>query len=131
MVCGTCDVATINSKVDVIDIALEECCFTVNSKLDILLDPGCTPTVLTTDDIDGNGLITLDQPGNYCLAEDMTATVMITAHNVCLDLNWRELTGRVVIHIYSSRAPRPKNKIIFVIDGCYIAGATNYASHIN
>ena len=41
--------------------------------------------------------MTISTPGNYCLAMDMTATVSITAPNVCLDLNCRELTGRIII----------------------------------
>ncbi|MDZ4097290.1 MAG: hypothetical protein U1E13_01180, partial [Methylophilaceae bacterium] len=61
-------------------------------------DTACNATPLVDQNRDGAGFILLDTPGNYCLAMDMTATVSITAPNVCLCLNCRELTGTIEIY---------------------------------
>ncbi len=52
----------------------------------------CGPTVLSSSDVVA-GTITLSTPGNYCLSEDVTANVTISANCVTLDLNHRCLTG--------------------------------------
>src|SRR3990167_1268453 len=80
---------TIDSKIDVIDVELGNCCATVNSKLDILLDPGCIPTPIT-------GPTTITAAGSYCLCCDFTASttgIVIKASNVTLDLNSHTITG--------------------------------------
>jgi hypothetical protein len=105
------DVQAIESIVDNISSVLDECCFTSNSKLDILLDDSftieskidlilvgaaCEPTPITSAD-SVNNIVTLANSGNYCLSSDLTATVVITANNVTLCLNNRQLTGLIDI----------------------------------
>src|SRR3989304_7466988 len=55
-----------------------------------------TPTALTSSDV-SNGVLTLSESKSYHVAEDLTATVTITANNVFLNLNNRKLTGRIVV----------------------------------
>ncbi len=94
----------ISSKIDTIPgtitpelWSIESKAETISSKADILINyTGCESIPLRSSDIVG-GVITISTPGNYCLAMDMTATVSITAPNVCLDLNCRELTGNIII----------------------------------
>ena len=56
----------------------------------------CGPTVLTSGDVVA-GVITLSTAGNYCLSEDVTANVTISANCVTLDLNQRCLTGIITV----------------------------------
>ena len=78
------------ATVDIIESKVCE----IESALDLFA--GCMSTVLTSADIAG-GTITLDTTGNYCLSEDLTANVNITANCVSLDLNRRCLTGVISI----------------------------------
>ena len=58
----------------------------------------CLPTPLTQDDV-VNGDILLNIDGiNYCMAENITATIVITGNNVNLDMNDRVLFGVININ---------------------------------
>lgn len=66
----------------------------IQSKVDMLAL--CAPQPLTAEDIVG-GVITLDEPGCYCLSSDLTTDIVITASCVCLDLTERCLRGVISI----------------------------------
>ena len=93
---------TIESKEDQIESSvieiLDKTCHiesqqdTIESKIDEL--GACGFTSLTSADVSA-GAIALSTSGNYCLAEDITADITISASNITLDLNQRELTGTI------------------------------------
>ncbi len=95
----------ISSKIDTLPgqltpelLSIESKAEVISSKTDILVDyTGCESIPLRSPEDIVDGVITLNKSGNYCLAMDMAATVSITAPNVCLDLNCRELTGSIII----------------------------------
>ena len=56
------------------------------------------PVPLFQSDADAGGAITLSTAGlNYCLAENITATIFIIGANVTVDGNDRVLTGRIYV----------------------------------
>ncbi len=67
---------------------------TIESIIDskIISANSCASIALTSNDVIG-GAITLATPGNYCLAEDVTADIIITTTCIRLDLNDRCLRG--------------------------------------
>ncbi len=70
----------------------------IESKIDNLkfsfVDTPCAPIAITTADISG-GAVSITDSGNYCVAEDLTADILITATCVVLDINGRCITGIV------------------------------------
>jgi DNA polymerase-3 subunit gamma/tau len=94
------EVGVINGKVDTIDGVVDGIAVNVSavdSKIDQLIaGVGCDATGLAQADVVG-GALTLSTAGNYCLSENLTSTIYITADNVSLCLNDRELTGCVQI----------------------------------
>ncbi len=66
----------------------------IESTVDAIM--ACAPTVLSSSDV-VVGVITLNASGNYCLSEDVTANITISADFVTLDLNHRCLTGGISI----------------------------------
>ncbi len=57
----------------------------------------CASTGISSADISDDGIITISSSGLYCLSEDVTADIDITANCVALDLNKHCVTGVVTI----------------------------------
>jgi hypothetical protein len=81
-------------------------------------DFACGPIPLFQSDVDGDGEIKLTTTGlNYCLAENITGTIVITGGNVTVDGNDRVVTGRIVIDaanaIFKSAKVRPQAPVNF------------------
>ncbi len=96
-----CTVDAIESKVCVLEDDISILGETLCSKIEALDSAvealsACGSTALYQSDVMG-GVITINQSGNYCLAEDITGNIDITASCVSLDLNKRCLTGVISI----------------------------------
>ena len=95
---GTIDteLGVVNANLTIVDGIVDTIAagvVTLDSKIDELIaGVGCDATGLAQADVVG-GALTLSTAGNYCLSENITSTIYITADNVSLCLNDRELTG--------------------------------------
>lgn len=78
---------------ETVDIIQSKVCL-LESVMDVI--ENCSPIPITSADII-SGIITISTAGSYCLAEDLTATLTITADCVSVDLNNHCLTGVVSI----------------------------------
>lgn len=85
-----CITKRIGETVDIIESKICE----IDSTIDALM--ACGPTTLSSSDIVA-GAIILSTAGNYCLSEDVTANITISADCVSLDLNQRCLTGVISV----------------------------------
>ncbi len=87
----------IDSKVDIIEstneIILSKVC-QMDSQLDVIeskLDSPCAATVIMS------APTTISDPGNYCLANNVTGDITIDASDVNLDMNNRRVQGSIAI----------------------------------
>lgn len=81
---------------DALNTALTE----VNEIINQLASPGttCAATPISQVDFDLSQTYTIANPGNYCLTENCTGTIIITASNVTLDLNNFDLQTTTVVN---------------------------------
>ncbi len=100
IISSKCDsISTIANTIDGETWSIESKSEIISSQVDILVQKSaCESVPLHQSDIGAPGsTYTINSSGNYCLAENITGTINITAPNVCLDLNCRELTGILTI----------------------------------
>jgi len=88
----------------------------------------CAATPISQADIDaGAGIYTITKPGNYCLTENVTGSIMINASNVSFDLNSFNITVESAIPLSG-----------IVINGDYVSvqngtltGETEFSSSLS
>ena len=98
-----------------------------NAKIDTLIACGSTP--ITSVNLMGSaGTISLTESGNYCLAQDLTAQIVIAADGISLDLNGHCLDGYLQINSSLSDIVLKNGTIYHVAEGTSNAVITISAS---
>ena len=96
----------VDSKVSVLQTSVDACCFTLNSKLDVLLDASCVAISAPT---------TITAPGTYCLVINITGAspaIVIDSNDVVLDLNGKTVDNAGLSDVVGIRVAAGRHGIV-------------------